>query len=79
MVGEVEADGDELADPRHRSAETRVALDDGKRAGVDRRQLLQLGGRQLVAVDVVDLAGKVADLALGIQNSGTFLARRAVA
>ncbi len=79
MVGEVEADRDELADPRHRSAETRVALDHGKRAEVESRQLLQLGGRQLVAVDVVDLAGKVADLALGIQNSGTFLARRAVA
>ena len=59
--------------------EARVALDDGKRAEVERRQLLQPGGRQLVAVDVVDLAGKVADLALGIQNSGTFLARRAVA
>ena len=79
MVGVVQADGDELADPRHRRPETRVALDHGKRAGVERRQLLQLGGRQLVAVDVVDLAGKVADLALGIQNSGTFLARRAVA
>ena len=79
MVGEVEADGDELADPRDRDAQARVALDDGKRAEVESRQLLQLGGRQLVAVDIVDLAGKVADLALGIQNSGTFLARRAVA
>ena len=48
------------------------ALDVGQRGGVERGELGEAGGRQRVAVDVGDVAGKVADRAVSAIEDRAF-------
>ena len=74
VVDEVEADGDELRRRRDARSEARLALDERQPPRVELAQAGSDRGRERVAVDVVDLARQVAQLAVGVDQAGLFLA-----
>ena len=79
VIGIVEADTDELADPADTRSDAWIALDLGQASGVDGRQARQAFRRQHSAGNVVDMPGKIANSAFGIQKTRFFLSRRTVA
>ena len=73
MVGVVQADADELADPGDAGADPRSAVDQRQRRRIDLRQPRQRFRQQRVAADVRDDARQIADLATVIEQAGLFL------
>ena len=78
MVGEVQADGQELAHAVYRHAIAGLAFDQGQGGRVDGLQRLERRAMQLVRGDVGDVARQVADAPLSIQRARLFLAPGAV-
>ncbi|MNE40457.1 hypothetical protein D3C80_1344780 [compost metagenome] len=72
VVGEVQADGDELAHALDRHAVARLALDQGEGFGIDGLERSKAFAPQLVRGDVGDHARQVADATLGVQSAGLF-------
>ena len=69
MVGIVEADADELADPCNARADARAAGNERQALRIGLRQRLQRVGMQVLARDVGDHAGKIADRAGGVDQA----------
>ncbi len=74
MVGIVEANGDDLADIGDRHAIAWLAFDDRQGVQVLRLQLGQLRQAHLVGGNVTDEGREIADAAVGIDDTGLFLA-----
>ncbi len=78
VVGIVQADADELADPSDAGPDPGIAADGGQVSRVERGNFRQPVGRQHVAGDVVHMGRQVADGAARIEKSGLFLPFRAI-
>ncbi|MNL69694.1 hypothetical protein D3C87_1945870 [compost metagenome] len=76
MIGEVEADADELAGAGDAGADA-VDLQFRKGGRIKSGELRQAFRRNRRAADIGDMPGKIADLAFGIENCRLFLARLA--
>jgi len=73
MIGEVQADADELA--RTGNASAKAAFRQFRQAlRIESRNLCQARGRNGLAADIGDMGGEIADLAIAIQKRRLFLA-----
>ena len=81
VLGVVEADAHEFADAADAGAECAVERHrpSGSDVEVERAELIERGGGERVAGEVVDDAGEAADVAGGVEDAGLFLAGRAEA
>ena len=78
VVGVIEADGDEIADPADARAEARLAAHRRQRLRLDLGEARENARRQRFAVDVVDDLAEIAKLAGGVDQARPFLARLSI-
>src|SRR5882757_7286715 len=72
VIDIVQADGDEFRNAGHRRAESRLAVDGGKRGRIERREFCERCRRIGFAVEVLHVGRKVAQLAGFIDQAGLF-------
>ncbi len=79
MIGIVEPDAEELADRADAWPQARLAFDERQRRGVERSQRRQAVGRDRVAADIRYVRGKIAQLAIAVDQGRSLLALGSVA
>ena len=78
MIRIVQTDTYHLPDPADTGADTRLTPDHRQRRGIDRPQPREACIGKRVAGDVIDMRRQVANLALGVEKAGLFLAFRPI-